>query len=53
MYSVLLGAPGVFFLKPTQIVGMIVMIANRDSEHLLRFVLFNNEPVEVRFDVAR
>ena len=32
---------------------MIVMIANRDREHLLGFVLFDYEAVEVRFDVAR
>ena len=48
----LLGSPGIFFLKLPQILGMIVMIANRDREHLLRFFLFNDEPVEVRFDVA-
>src|SRR5207249_315805 len=49
----LLGAPGVFFLKSPQIVGVVVMIANRDREHFLRFVLLDDKTVKMRFDVAR
>ncbi|HLL23245.1 MAG TPA: hypothetical protein VK427_14005, partial [Kofleriaceae bacterium] len=29
------------------------MIADSDREHLLRFVLLDDEPVEMRLDVAR
>ena len=49
----LLCAPGIFFLKPAQIIRVVVMIANRDRENLLRLFLLNDEPVEVRLDVSR
>src|SRR5437762_11747073 len=49
----LLRAPGVFFLKPAQVIGMVVMVANRDRQNLLRFILPYHEPVEMRFNVAR
>ena len=32
---------------------MVVVIAHRDRQHLLRFVLLNDEAVEVRLDIAR
>ena len=43
----------IFFLELTQIFGVVVMITNRDREHLLRFLLFDHEPVQVRLDIAR
>ena len=43
----------VFALEPPQIIDVIVMIANCDREDLLRFVLLDNESVEMRLDIAR
>src|SRR4029077_5318294 len=36
-----------------QRLGVVVMIANRDRQHLLRFLLLDYESIEVRLDVAR
>ena len=49
----LLGTRGIFPFKPAQIVGVVVMIANRDRENLFRLLLFYDEPVEVRLDIPR
>ena len=49
----LLRPPGIFLLQPAQIIGMVVMIANGDSKDLLRLILFYDEPIEMRFNVAR
>ena len=49
----LLRPPGIFFLESAQIIGMVVMIANGDREDLLSLVLFYDESIEMRFDVAR
>ena len=49
----LLRTRGVFSLKTAQIIGMVVMIANCDRQHLLRFILLDHEPVEMRFNVPR
>ena len=35
------------------VVDVVVMVADGDGEHLLRLVLADDEPVEVRLDVAR
>src|SRR5439155_11115037 len=43
----------IFLLELAQIFRVVVMIADRDCEHLLRFVLLDDEPVEVRLDIAR
>ena len=43
----------IFFLELAQIFGMVVMITNRDREHLFRFVLLDHEPIQVRLDIAR
>ena len=48
-----LGPGSVFLLEQTEIIGVIIMIANRNREHLLSLVLFNYKAVEMRFDVAR
>ena len=47
------GPGSVFLLEQTEIIGVIIMIANRNREHLLSLVLFNYKAVEMRFDVAR
>ena len=52
-YSGLLRARRIFFLQLAQIIRVIVMIADRDREDLLRLVLLDHEPVEMRLDVAR
>ena len=49
----LFGAGRVLLLELAQIIDVVVMIANRDREDLLRFVLFDDEAVEMRLDVAR
>ena len=46
-------ARGVFLFQPAQIIDVVVVIADRDREDLLRFVLFDHEPIEMRLDVAR
>ena len=43
----------VFLLQATKVIDVIVVIANRDREHLLGIVLLNDESVEMRFDLAR
>ena len=46
--------PGcVFLLELAEIIGMIIMIADRNREHLLGLVLLDYKTVKVRFDVAR
>ena len=46
--------PGrIFFLELPQIIDVVVVIANRDRQDLLRFILLDDEPVEVRLDIAR
>ena len=49
----LLGAPGIFLFEATQVIGMVVMIAHGDREHFLRFLLFDDEAVQMRLDIAR
>ena len=49
----LLRAVRILFFKPAQVVRMVVMIANRNRQDLLRFILFYHEPVQMRLDVAR
>ena len=49
----LLRPPGVFFLKPAQVIGVVVMVANGNREDLLRFILLDHEAIKMRFDVAR
>ena len=49
----LLGPLRIFLLELSQIFRVVVMIANRDREHLLRFILLDHEPVQVRLDIAR
>ena len=49
-----LGSPvGIFFLQNPQALGVVVVIADRDGEHLLRLVLPDHEPIEVLLDVTR
>src|SRR4029453_12531865 len=47
-----LGAEGVFALQLTEIIDVVVVIADRDRENLFRFILFDHETIKVRFDVA-
>ena len=48
-----LGAVWILFLEPPKVIGVVVMIANRNREDFLRFLLFDDKPVEMRFDIAR
>ena len=48
-----LSAVRILFLQPPKVIGVVVMIANRNREDFLRFLLFDDEPVEMRFDIAR
>ena len=48
-----LSAVRILFLEPPEIVGMVVMIANCNRQDFFRFVLFDDEPVEMRLDIAR
>ena len=48
-----LSAARILFLQPPKVIGVVVMIANRNREDFLRFLLFDDEPVEMRFDIAR
>src|SRR5207249_8704307 len=46
--------PGsVLLFKLAEVIGMIIMVANCNREHLLSLVLLDYKPVEMRFDVAR
>src|SRR5262249_42790470 len=49
----LLRAGGILLLETAQIIGMVVMIANRDRQDFLRLVLLDHEAVEMRFNVPR
>src|SRR5207253_4323547 len=46
-------ARGILFLQPAQVIDVIVMIANRDRKDLLRLVLLDDKPIEMRLDVTR
>jgi hypothetical protein len=48
-----LSAVRIFFLQPSEVIGVVVMIANRNREDFLRFLLFDDESVQMRFYVAR
>ena len=48
-----LSAVRILFLEPPKVIGVVVMIANRNRENFLRFILFDDEPVQMRLDVAR
>ena len=52
-YSVSSARTASSLFELTEIIDVVVVIADRDRENLLRFVLFDHETVEVRFDVAR
>jgi len=43
----------IFFLQPPEVVGVVVMIANRNRQDLLRFLLFDDKAVQMRLYVAR
>ena len=48
-----LGADGVFAFEPAEVIDVVVVIADRDGEDLLGFVLLDHETIEMRLDVAR
>ena len=43
----------VLLLELAEEIDVVVMIAHRDGENLLRFILLDHEAIEVRLDVAR
>jgi len=48
-----LSAVRILFLEPAKVIGVVVMIANRNREDFLRFLLLDDEPVQMRLDIAR
>ena len=48
-----LGADGVLGLEFTDVIDVVVVIADRDREHFFRFVLLDDKAVEMGLDVAR
>ena len=48
-----LSAVGILALESPKVIRMVVMIADGNREDFLRFLLFDDEAVEVRFNVAR
>jgi hypothetical protein len=52
-YSVSSARTASSLFQVTEIINVVVVIADRDRENLFRFILFDHKTVEVRFDVAR
>ena len=48
-----LGAGCPFLFELGQILGVIVMIADRNRENLFRFLLLDHEPIKMRLDIPR
>ena len=47
------GALRVVDFEPANVIDVVIVIAHGNGEDLLRFLLFDHEPIEVRLDVAR
>jgi len=48
-----LSAIRILFLESPEVIGVVVMIANCNREDFLRFLLFDDEPVQMCLDITR